>query len=65
MTLTCEDANSKLVEVVTVADVNAEKFVGDILVQIWKLKFGHKFIFWFILANRFGKDFEIEVHERF
>ena len=42
MTLACEDANSKLVEVVTVADVDAEKRVDDSLVQIWKLKFGHK-----------------------
>ena len=65
MTLACEDANSKLVKVVTVADVDAKKRADDSLVQIWKLKFGHKFIFWFILANRFGKDFEIEVHERF
>ena len=40
VTLVCEDANSKLVEVVTVADVDAEKRVDDSLVQIWKLKFG-------------------------
>ena len=33
-TLACEDANSKLVEVVTVADVDAEKRVSDSLVQI-------------------------------
>ena len=42
VTLRCEDANSKLVEVVTVADVEAEKCVDDSLVQIWKVKFGHK-----------------------
>ena len=36
--LVCEDYNSKLVEVVTVAD--AEKRVDYSLVQIWKLKFG-------------------------
>ena len=42
VTLACEDANSKLVEVVTVADVDAEKCVNDSLVQIWKLRFGHK-----------------------
>ena len=42
VTLACQDANSKLVEVVTVADVDAEKRVDDSLVQIWKLKFGHK-----------------------
>ena len=42
MTLACEDVNSKLVEVVTVADVDAEKYVDDILGQNWKLKFGSK-----------------------
>ena len=42
MTLGCEDANSKLVEVVTVAHVNDEKCVDNSLVQIWKVKFGHK-----------------------
>ena len=41
MTLACEDANSKLVEVVTVADVDAEDHVGNSLL-IWKLTFGHK-----------------------
>ena len=33
MTLACEDANSKRVEVFTVADVDAEKSVDDSLVQ--------------------------------
>ena len=42
MTLTCEDANSKLVEVVTVADVDDEDRVGKTILQIWKLRFGHK-----------------------
>ena len=42
MTLACEDGNSKLVEVVTVADVDDEDRVGNILLQIWKLRFGHK-----------------------
>ena len=41
MTLTCEDANSKLVEVVTVADVDGEDHVGNGLL-IWELTFGHK-----------------------
>ena len=41
MTLKCEDANSKLVEVVTVADVDAEDHVGNSLL-IWELTFGHK-----------------------
>ena len=38
MTLACEDGNSKLVEVVTVVDVDDEKRVGNSLLQIWKLK---------------------------
>ena len=33
MTLACEDANSKLVEIVTVADVGAVKRVEDSLVK--------------------------------
>ena len=40
MTLVCEDIYSKLV--VTVADVSDEDFVGDSLLQIWKLRFGQK-----------------------
>ena len=42
MTLACEDACSKLVEVVIVADVSYEDGVGNSLLQIWKLGFGHK-----------------------
>ena len=42
VTLACEDGNSKLVEVDTVADVNYEDRVGDSLLQIWKVRFGHK-----------------------
>ena len=41
VTLVCEDANSKLVEVVTVADVDTEDHVGNGLL-IWELTFGHK-----------------------
>ena len=40
MTLACED--SKLVEVVTVADVDAEDNVWNSLLQIWDLTFGPK-----------------------
>ena len=48
MTLACEDTNSELVEVVTVAVVSAEKRVDNSLVEIWKLKFGEgKFLFRF------------------
>ena len=42
VTLACEDAYSKLVEVVSVADVSDEDRVGNSLLQIWKLSFGHK-----------------------
>ena len=42
VTLACEDSNSKLVEVVTVADVDNEDRVGNSLLRIWKLRFGHK-----------------------
>ena len=42
MTLAGEDGNSKLVEVVTVVDVDDEDRVGNSLLQIWKLRFGHK-----------------------
>jgi len=56
--LVFEDANSKLVELITVADVDAEKCVDNSLVQIWKLKFGPKIIF-------FSPDFELKVWSRF
>ena len=68
--MTCEDANSKLVEVVTVADVDAYKYVDNSLVQIWKLKFGHKIKFlsrlWAqglvkILKLKLRQDLEAEV----
>ena len=39
MTLACNDANSKLVDVVTVAD---DDRVGSNLLQIWKPRFGQK-----------------------
>ena len=42
MALACEDANSKLVEVVTIADDDAEDHVGNSLLQIWGLTFGPK-----------------------
>ena len=42
MTLAREDVNSKLVKVVTVADVDAEDRVGNSLLQIWGVGFGHK-----------------------
>ena len=42
MTLACEDASSKLFDIVTVADVDDEDHVGNSLLQNWKLRFSHK-----------------------
>ena len=38
VTLACEDANSKLVDVVTVAEVDDEQRIANILVEILTLK---------------------------
>ena len=70
VTLECEDAYSKLVEVVTVADVDDEDRFGNSLLQIWKLRFGHKAKLLFrlkvqglvkILKLKLRRDFEAEV----
>ena len=45
-----KDANSKLVEFVTVAVVDDEKHFDNSFMQSWKLKFGHK--------AKFCSDFE-------
>ena len=42
MTLACEDGNSKLVEVVIVSDADDMDRVGNSLLHIWKLRFGHQ-----------------------
>ena len=42
VTLAFEDAYSRLVEVVTVADVSDKDRVGNSWLQIWKLRFGQK-----------------------
>ena len=42
VTLACEDAYSKLADVVIVADVSDEDRVGNNLWQIWKLRFDQK-----------------------
>ena len=42
MTPACQDTYSKLVEVVTVADVSDEDHVGNSLLQIWTLRIVHK-----------------------
>ena len=66
MALACEDANSKLVEVVTVADVDSEDHVGNSLLQIWELTFGPKTkLFFQTLSTRVGQDFEVEVQQDF
>ena len=54
MSLACEDANSKLVDVVTVAD---EDRVGNNLLQISKLRFATKL--------KFCSYFEHKVWSRF
>ena len=55
VTLAFEDANSKLVEVFIVADVDDKDRVGNSLLQIWKRRFGHNFC----------SDFEHKVWSRF
>ena len=56
----------KLVEVVTVVDVDDEKRVDNSLVQIWKVNFGHKVKFLFEdKVSRFVQDFEVDVQARF
>ena len=42
VTLACKDDNAKLVEAVTVADVDDEDRISNSLLQIWKLRLGHK-----------------------
>ena len=42
VTLACEDANSKLVEVVTIANVDHEDRVGNSLLHTWELRLGNK-----------------------
>ena len=62
VTLACEDANSKLFDVVTVAN---EDRVNNNLLQIWKLRFGQKARPLFRpLSTRFDQDFEVEVQAR-
>ena len=42
MTPTCEDFDLKLVEFVTVANVDDEDRVGNSLLQIWEQRIVHK-----------------------
>ena len=65
MTPTCEDAYSKLVEVVTVADVSDEDWVGNSLLQIWKLRLVKKLNCCSDFEHKFCQDFQVEVKARF
>ena len=63
MTLACEDDNSKLVDVVTVADVSDEDRVGNSLLQNWKLRFGlFRLLSTLVktLKSKLRRDFEAE-----
>ena len=62
VTLAYEDANSKLIEVVTVADVDDENRVGNSLLQILELRFDHKAkVLVKILKLKFRRDFEADI----
>ena len=72
MNLAFEDANSKLLDVVSIADVDAEELVNNSLVEILKLSLGRDFEpqlwsqYWSwslvkILKYIFGQAFEDEV----
>ena len=74
VTLVCEDGNSKLVEVVTFVDVDAEDNVGNSLLQIWELTSGPKtkllFRLWAqglvkILKVKFRQDLKLEFGQYF
>ena len=65
MTLVDEDAYLKLVEVVIVADVDDENCVGNNLLQIWKLRFGHKAKFCPAFQHKVCQQFEIKVKAKF
>ena len=69
VTLACEDVNSKLVDVVTVAD---DDCVGNNLLQISKLRFGQKAKLLFraqglvkILKLKFRQDLQLEFGQFF
>ena len=50
VTLACRDTNSKLVDIVTVANVDDEYRVGNSLLQIWELMIVYKaeLLFYFV-----------------
>ena len=67
--LACEDANSKLVDVVTVTvtvtvadeDRVGNHFVADFKAEVWS----KSCTFVHTLSTRVGQDFEVEVQARF
>ena len=70
MTLACEDTNSKLVEVVDVANVDDEDRVGNRLLHTWKLRLGNRVKLLFklsaqglvkVLKLKFRQDFQAGV----
>ena len=64
--MACEDANSKLVEVATVADDSDEDRVGKSLLQIWKLRFGHKaFLLFRLWAQGLVKSLKLKFGQYF
>ena len=62
MILASEDAYSKLVEVV---NVDYEDRVGNSMLQIWRLRFGHKAIFFQTFSTMFGQDLKLEFRQDF
>ena len=73
-TLACEDANSKLVDIVTVANVDDEDRVGNSLLQILELRIVHKAKLLFrlsaqglvkILKLKFRQDLKLEFGQFF
>ena len=65
MTLACEYAYSKIVGVVTLADVSDEDRVGNSLLQIWLLRFGHVAKLLFRFEQKVWSRFEFEAQARF
>ena len=72
MTLACEDTNSKLVDIVTVANVDDEDCIGNSLLQISKLRFSQKGKLLFraqglvkILKLKFRQDLQLEFGQFF
>ena len=60
MTLACEDGNSKLVNVVTVAGEDCVgNNVADFEAEVWSKTFVPTW------STRLGQDFEVEVQARF